>query len=159
MAEEWELTKNKFCINCPGRANGFDMAKRIFAAKDNGMDSKKVFHSRVEDGVLHVRCTRENVRLIHHEESLQWAKELLGIHERYDCLHLAIDLSGMDYVSYVAIDALLRIKVELGPSGSLLVRGVRPHVLGVFLAIAPSLGARSDHAAPAADSIHAPLAA
>jgi hypothetical protein len=109
------------------------------------MDTKKWLRSHVLDNILHVESARANACLIHEEESFQWAKEVLGLHERFGCSVMMIDLADVDYVSWPIISALEHLAVLLhDDKGILVVGGVRPHVLAIFLALAPSLDATND---------------
>jgi|GEM_PF-5600158 len=103
------------------------------------------FVSRVVDGTLSLSSKQKNACLVRDTDSLAWAKELLQLYTRYECDSVTIDLSGIEYVSFVAIQALQSVAASLAVrSGRLLIGGVRPHVLAIFLAIAPRLGATND---------------
>lgn len=109
------------------------------------MDTKKWLRSRVTDNVLHVESARANACLIHEEESFQWARELLGLHERFGCSVMMIDLADVEYVSWPIISALEHLAVLLhDDKGTLVIGGVRPHVLAIFLALASSLDVTND---------------
>jgi hypothetical protein len=109
--------------------------------------------SRVVDGILFVSSKRANACLVRDDDSLQWAEEFRTLHERHGCDTVVVDLSEVDFLSYVAIQALDRLHAALSKrSGQLFIGGVRLHVLGLFLVLAPHLGASNEPAAPAADS-------
>lgn len=106
--------------------------------------------SRVVDGILHVSSKPKNACLVHDSDSLAWAKELSQLHARYECDVVAMDLSGVDFISYVALEALVALAATLKKrSGRLFIGGVRPHVLAIFLALAPRLEATNDRVASA----------
>lgn len=57
-------------------------------------------------------------------------------------LHVVVDLTSMDFISLIAVQALSNLDSLLGERfGSLRIRGVQPHVLSAFLAIDPRLDA------------------
>lgn len=124
------------------------------------MDTKNWLKGRVADGVLHVSSARTNVCLIHEEDQIGWFEELFGLIDRYGSATVALDMSEIDYLGWIAFDELRHVRACLRQeNGQLFIGGVRPHVLAIFLALAPELGAGNDHAAPAAESVHAPLLA
>jgi hypothetical protein len=101
--------------------------------------------SRVVDGALHLSSKPNEACLIRDTDSLSWAKELFELDARYECDVVSIDLSRMDFISHVAVKALERLAATLERrSGTLLIGGVRLHVLAIFLALAPRLEASND---------------
>lgn len=124
------------------------------------MDTTKWLKSRVADGVLHVSSARTNACLIHQEDEIAWSEELFGLIDRYGCATVSLDASGIDYLGWIAFDELRHVAACLKQrNGQLLIGGVRLHVLAIFLALAPDLGARNGPAAFAADSVHTALLA
>lgn len=100
---------------------------------------------RVVDGILHVSSKPQNACLVRDPDSLAWAKELSQLHARYECDVVVVDLSGVDFISYVALEALDVLAAKLTKrSGRLFIGGVRSHVLAIFLALAPHLEATND---------------
>lgn len=101
--------------------------------------------SRVANGTLHLSSKPNEACLVRDSDSLAWAKELLELDARFECDVVSVDLSRMDFISYVAVKALERLAASLERrSGTLLIGGVRLHVLAIFLALAPRLGATND---------------
>jgi hypothetical protein len=104
--------------------------------------------SRTKDGILYVSSARENACLVRDEDSLRWRDELMELHGRSRCRTMVVDLSDMDFVSSVAVLALQSVQASLAQrSGTLVIGGVRRHVLAIFLVWAPTLGAT--HESPA----------
>jgi hypothetical protein len=124
------------------------------------MDTTKWLKSYVADGILHVSSTRNNACLIHQEDEIAWVEELFELIDRYGCATVALDASGISYLGWIVFDELRHVAACLKQQkGRLVIGGLRLHVLAIFLALAPDLGASNDHAAPAADSVHTALLA
>ena len=117
--------------------------------------------TRLMDGFVIASCMRENVCLIHHDDSLAWAAEMVDTFGEAEGLHLIVDLSRMDFISTVAIEALANLEQLLAErSGKLRVRGVRHHVLAAFWAVVgTSFDVSNDPADSAALSVRHALAA